>query len=106
MTTPKLVRDKIPSIIRASGQEPIVRVATAEEYGTLLRDKLLEEVREFLASGDLEELADILEVAYALVADAGVGREQLEKLRADKAAERGGFAAGIIWCGNRDPVAS
>src|ERR1700733_13598045 len=100
MSDGKLVRDKIPAIIRASGQEPIVRIATAEEYGTRLQDKLREEVNEFLASGDLEELADILEVVYALAAQQGIPPGQLEEFRAQKAEERGGFTARIIWCGN------
>lgn len=98
----KLVRDKIPQIIRAKGLEPIVEVADAEEYRTSLRAKLREEVEEFLASDDdPEELADILEVLYALAEHGGTDREQLEKLRAAKALERGGFADRIIWSGNQ-----
>jgi predicted house-cleaning noncanonical NTP pyrophosphatase (MazG superfamily) len=98
----KLVRDKIPQIIRSRGLEPIVYVAGAEECGVRLRDKLTEEVDEFLASdNDPEELADILEVLYALAEHVGTDRQQLEKLRAAKAEERGGFADRIIWSGNR-----
>jgi predicted house-cleaning noncanonical NTP pyrophosphatase (MazG superfamily) len=99
----KLVRDKIPQIIRSKGQEPIVYTASAEEYSTRLRDKLQEEVGEFIASdNDPEELADILEVLYALAEQAGADHQQLEKLRAVKAQERGGFAGRIIWSGNRE----
>jgi predicted house-cleaning noncanonical NTP pyrophosphatase (MazG superfamily) len=99
----KLVRDKIPEIIRSKGQEPMVCTASAEEYGNRLRDKLQEEVAEFIDSdNDPEELADILEVLYALAEQAGTDRQQLEKLRAVKAAERGGFAERIIWSGNRE----
>jgi predicted house-cleaning noncanonical NTP pyrophosphatase (MazG superfamily) len=98
----KLVRDKIPQIIRSKGEEPIVYVADAEEYGARLRDKLAEEVAEFLASDDdPEELADILEVLYALAEQVGTDRQQLEKLRAAKAEARGGFVDQIIWRGNR-----
>lgn len=98
----KLVRDKIPQIIRSEGLEPVTRKATAEEYGARLRDKLQEEVAEFLASDDdPTELADILEVLYALADHVGIDREELEKLRAAKAEKRGGFAARIIWSGNR-----
>lgn len=98
----KLVRDKIPQIIRADGLEPVIYTASPEEYLARLRDKLQEEVAEFLASdNDPEELADILEVVYALAEQAGTGRLRLEELRAAKAEKRGGFAGRIIWSGNR-----
>jgi predicted house-cleaning noncanonical NTP pyrophosphatase (MazG superfamily) len=71
-----------------------------------LRDKLQEEVQEYLASdNDREELADILEVLYALARQAGTDHEQLEKLRAAKAEKRGAFADRIIWFHNHNAVA-
>jgi predicted house-cleaning noncanonical NTP pyrophosphatase (MazG superfamily) len=98
----KLVRDKIPQIIRDKGLEPVIYVAGPDEYATRLRDKLTEEVAEFLDSdSDPEELADVLEVVYALAALTGTDRQQLEKLRAAKADERGGFADRVIWSGNQ-----
>jgi predicted house-cleaning noncanonical NTP pyrophosphatase (MazG superfamily) len=98
----KLVRDKIPQIIRSKGQEPIIYTADTEEYGIRLRDKLREEVEEYLASdNDREELADILEVLYALARQAGTDQHELEKLRAAKAEKRGGFADRIIWFRNQ-----
>jgi predicted house-cleaning noncanonical NTP pyrophosphatase (MazG superfamily) len=103
----KLVRDKIPQIIRSKGLDPVVWTASAEEYGIRLRDKLQEEVAEFIASdNDPEELADILEVLYALAEEVGTDPQELEKLWAVKAAERGGFAERIIWSGNREADAS
>lgn len=102
MSQGKLVRDRIPQIIQSKGLEPIVHSADTDEYATRLRGKLSEEVAEFLASdSDPEELADILEVLYALAEQVGIDRQQLEKLRAAKAEERGAFADRIIWCGNR-----
>jgi predicted house-cleaning noncanonical NTP pyrophosphatase (MazG superfamily) len=93
----KLVRDRIPEIIRSKGQEPMIYTASVEEFGTRLRDKLQEEVAEFIASdNDPEELADILEVLYAIAEQVGTDRQQLEKLRAVKAEQRGGFAGRII----------
>jgi predicted house-cleaning noncanonical NTP pyrophosphatase (MazG superfamily) len=103
----KLVRDRIPEIIRAEGLDPVIYTADAEEYGTRLRDKLREEVAEFIASdNDPEELADILEVLYALAEQMGTSRQQLEELRAAKAEKRGGFAERIIWTGNRPTEAA
>ena len=97
----KLVRDKIPQLIRSTGAEPSIRVARPAEYSRLLRDKLTEEVREFLDSGDdLSELADIVEVVLALACDLGYSPDHLEELRIRKAAERGSFTSKYIWCGN------
>ncbi|MFD8263597.1 hypothetical protein ACFV19_32960 [Streptomyces griseoluteus] len=100
----KLVRDRIPQIIREDGAEPVTYIAGSEEYRNRLRDKLGEEVCEFLEAEDAkapEELADVLEVVHALAADLGVEAGQLEKIREAKASERGGFADRIIWTGNR-----
>jgi predicted house-cleaning noncanonical NTP pyrophosphatase (MazG superfamily) len=103
----KLVRDKIPQIIRSKGEEPVIYTAGIEEYSIRLRDKLREEVEEYLASDDdREELADILEVLYALAKQAGTDQQQLEKLRAAKAEERGGFADRIIWFRNQHAAAA
>ncbi|MER7247845.1 nucleoside triphosphate pyrophosphohydrolase [Kribbella sp. NPDC000426] len=100
----KLVRDRIPEIIRAGGAEPISYRADEAEYRRRLREKLLEEVDEFLAADEataVEELADILEVVYALATDLGTSREALETVRAVKAAERGGFTDRVVWTGVR-----
>jgi len=107
MSQGKLVRDKIPQVIRSKGLEPVIYTASTEEYASRLRDKLREEVEEFIASDDdPEELADILEVLYALAGQAGTDQQQLEKLRAAKAEERGGFGDRIIWSGNRPATAT
>ncbi|WP_434096953.1 nucleoside triphosphate pyrophosphohydrolase [Streptomyces mirabilis] len=100
----KLVRDRIPEIIRSAGAEPVVYTAGLVEYRRRLRDKLGEEVTEFLAADETkapEELADVLEVVQALATELGIDPAQLEKIRAAKARERGGFADRIIWTGNR-----
>lgn len=100
----KLVRDRVPEIIRAEGAEPITHVAGPEEYRSRLRDKLSEEVAEFLSADEavaLEELADVLEVVHALAADLGTDSAGLESIRQAKAWERGGFAHRIVWTGNR-----
>ena len=86
----KLVRDRIPEIIRANGEEPTTRILNNNEYLQELVKKLDEEVAEFKADLSLEELADIQEVVLAL-ADAIASRAKLEKLRLRKAEERGAF---------------
>jgi predicted house-cleaning noncanonical NTP pyrophosphatase (MazG superfamily) len=92
----KLVRDQIPDIIRAKGTEPKVRLATQAEYEAKLKEKLKEEVAEYLEAGSPEELADIMEVVHALGALTGHEPAHLENIRAKKAAERGAFKERII----------
>ena len=43
----KLVRDKIPDIIREQGETPCTRILTAKEYSAALEQKLDEETAEF-----------------------------------------------------------
>jgi predicted house-cleaning noncanonical NTP pyrophosphatase (MazG superfamily) len=100
----KLVRDRIPEIVRAEGREPITYVASPSEYSRMLREKLTEEVAEFLSADDtvaLGELADVLEVVYALATNLGIDPAGLEELRQSKYRERGGFTRRIVWTGNR-----
>ena len=97
----KLVRDKIPQIIEASGETPITRILERDEYLACLETKLDEEVREFHESKAPEELADILEVVYALAEAHGCSRERLLDIYTKKNAARGGFEKRIYWIGNR-----
>lgn len=87
----KLVRDNIPSIIEKKGGKAITHIANAKEYYAKLLEKLKEETNEFFESKSAEELADILEVMYALAKEVNVSKEELETLRLRKAQERGGF---------------
>ncbi|MEV6743427.1 nucleoside triphosphate pyrophosphohydrolase [Streptomyces sp. NPDC051080] len=100
----KLVRDRIPEIIRNRGAEPETYIASAAEYSWRLRQKLDEEVAEVMdADGAAEvgeELADVLEVVYALAKELGISADQLEAVRARKAEQRGGFADRVVWLGN------
>lgn len=92
----KLVRDKIPEIIKNNGKNPITRIANEEEYSKALREKLLEEAKEFNDSGNIEEIADILEVIYAILKTEKMNFSDLEKIRVKKANKRGSFDKRII----------
>jgi predicted house-cleaning noncanonical NTP pyrophosphatase (MazG superfamily) len=87
----KLVRDKIPGIIEDQGQTPQIRTLSDEEYLLHLEQKLDEEVGEYHKDKTPEELADILEVVYALAATAGCSKRQLMDLYQQKHDARGGF---------------
>ncbi|WP_353736241.1 nucleoside triphosphate pyrophosphohydrolase [Ruminococcus sp.] len=62
----KLVRDKIPEIIEKAGKTPVTHILSEEEYITELDRKLNEECSEYQADKNIEELADMLEVMYAI----------------------------------------
>lgn len=85
----KLIRDKIPEIIRKDGKIPVVHKASEEEYRLKLREKLK------------EELADILEVIDAICDFKNFDKEELENIKIKKRNERGGFRDRIIWDGNK-----
>jgi len=92
----KLVRDKIPDIIKQTGKESLTHIAGEDEYKKKLYEKLKEEVDEFLEKGDNEELGDILEVIYAISELNNIEIEKIELLREKKAEERGRFKNHII----------
>lgn len=92
----KLVRNKIPEIIRKEGREPVTHIANDSEYWTELRRKLQEEVDEFLKDENQEELADILEVIEAIWMFKGFTLDDILEIKEKKARERGGFTERII----------
>ena len=92
----KLVRDRIPEIIEKKGEIPVTRIASDDEYWQKLKEKLKEEVDEFVESGKSEEIADILEVIHAICEFRNVNKEELEVFREKKAEERGKFKKKII----------
>ena len=86
----KLVRDKIPQIIEANGQKAQLKILEDDAYLASLEEKLNEEVGEYHRDKNLEELADILEVVYALADEIG-SREELMAIFDKKHQARGGF---------------
>lgn len=92
----KLVRDKIPQIIKSNGEEPITRILDDEEYLKELNIKLTEEVKEYLEDGNVEELADIVEVIYGILDAKKVTLEEFENIRKSKVEKRGAFKEKIF----------
>lgn len=92
----KLVRDRIPEIIRASGKRCTVETLSDEKYISLLDAKLNEELAEYQESKSLEELADLLEVMGAVVKARGYTWEELTTVRKKKREDRGGFEKRIL----------
>ena len=92
----KLVRDKIPEIITASGKTCSTEILPADRYLEMLDKKLDEELAEYHQDPNLEELADLLEVIHAAAQARGYTLEELEQVRAEKAQKRGGFGKRIF----------
>ena len=92
----KLVRDEIPRIIEESGSNCVTEILSEEACLEKLEEKLSEELAEYMQSKSLEELADLLEVIYALVAARGSTWQEVEQLRMEKKEKRGGFEKRIF----------
>ena len=87
----KLVRDKIPKIIENAGKTPVTHILPDDEYLYEIYKKLDEEFAEYQADKSIEELADMLEVMYAIAEARGYSVSELEAVRREKAEKRGGF---------------
>lgn len=99
MSYNKLVRDKIPEIIKNNNETPITRILSDEEYKVELEKKLLEEYQEVIASSGknrLEELADMLEVMISLASLDDATLEDIIKIADKKRNKRGGFKEKIF----------
>ncbi|MEB8389157.1 nucleoside triphosphate pyrophosphohydrolase [Rhodobacteraceae bacterium KMM 6894] len=100
----KLVRDKIPAIIKTEGRTPKIKQLKGRALTSALYNKLTEEHANLLAATDttsrLEELADMVEVILALASSYGTSDEELMNLVRTKREKRGGFSAGQFYAGD------
>lgn len=92
----KLVRDRIPENIEASGKTCVTEILSDEDYLEMLDRKLDEELAEYHKDQSIEELADLLEVIRACAVARGYSVEELEQVRAEKASKCGGFEKKIL----------
>ena len=92
----KLVRDEIPEIIKAKGQEVKFHIASEDEYRQKLFEKLQEETAELVADESIGEVADVLEVVEAICKLKGYSQAEVQAMKAKKANERGRFDKRII----------
>ena len=87
----KLVRDKIPQIFIDENKVPKIKILNDEEYIKTLNLKLIEEVKEYVESGNIEELADIEEVLRAILKFKCVSLSKFNAIRKEKVFKRGAF---------------
>ena len=92
----KLVRDRIPETIKASGKSCKTEILSDADYLKMIDAKRDEELAEYHKDQNIEELADLLEVIYAATMARGYTLEELETVRVKKAEKRGGFDKKIL----------
>ena len=92
----RLIRNKIPQIIKSNGKTPITKLQNEDEYIEELCKKTQEELTEYIEAktkpDKLEELSDLLELINALAEHEGTTLEEINNIRKKKAEERGGFS--------------
>ena len=92
----KLVRDRIPEIIEASGSKCEIETVSDEVALEYLYKKLHEEVEELLSDKNLDEIADIMEVLFAIGKKYGYSENEVLNRRNEKKYARGGFENNLI----------
>lgn len=98
----KLIRDRIPEIIRQAGRECEVKTMSGADYQQALLDKLIEEAQE-AAQGHsdnlMEELADIYEVIDTILTDLEIDKDLVLARQKQKRQEKGGFTKKLrlLW---------
>lgn len=97
----KLVRDRIPEIMREAGKKPIVKdfsnVENDDAFELALGSKLVEEVNELLEASYgksklMEELADVLEVLDSMREFYKIDLNELAQIKNEKKNKSGGFS--------------
>lgn len=92
----KLVRDRVPEIIRQKGGVPLTHVADEDEYTEKLKEKFQEELAEYVKDESIEEMADVFEVITAILEMKGWTIDQVIEIQKTKRQERGAFNERII----------
>lgn len=88
----KLVRDKIPEDINSiEGRKCNYKILNDEEYLQELDKKIFEEAHEFIEEHAIEELADLMEVIFAIMKIRNISIEDVENARQVKNGKRGSF---------------
>jgi predicted house-cleaning noncanonical NTP pyrophosphatase (MazG superfamily) len=96
----KIVRDQIPGQIQRGGERAEVVQLQGRALELALKRKLIEEALEVLDTVDVDdargELADVIEVVWAIARSLGIGVNEIESERARKNKKRGTFNDGLM----------
>jgi len=98
----KLIRDRIPEIIRQTGRKCEVETMSRSEYYQALLNKLIEEAKEAAEAESnnlVEELADIYEVIDAILTNLEIDKDTVLTKQGQKRQEKGGFTnkLRLLW---------
>lgn len=98
----KLIRDKIPQVIEASGDKYEVRVMRKREFEKRLKRKLVEEAKELTGvkrKNLFNEMVDVLELLKSIAEFYKIDFKLVEEKQVKKRKERGGFKKRLflIW---------
>lgn len=92
----KLVRDRIPDIVKQDGKRAAFRYLEEDEVIVQLFNKLSEETAELQDAQNVEEVADVIEVLFAIAQRYGYDEQQTLERVHQKRQQRGGFQKGIL----------
>lgn len=93
----KLVRDNIPQIIMRSGKRcQYFKVTSKDQHMAFLKEKMIEELEEFLEDPCEEEAGDMLEVFLSMLKIKGISFDAVQDASYVKMLERGSFEEGIV----------
>jgi len=92
----KLIRDKIPEIIKKDGERAITRILDDEEFKEELTKKLVEESSEVVEAGTnkselTKEIGDVLEVIESIIRTFKLDQDEIDKMKKERREKRGSF---------------
>lgn len=91
----KLIRDKIPEIIKKDNAIPKISILDDEQFSSALKEKLIEEAKELQEAKTqeeiLNELSDVLELVESIATNNKLTISEVEKQKLAKKEKRGGF---------------
>ena len=106
----KLVRDRIPEIIKGAGRIPILRTLDDDvEFIAALKLKLVEETSELISAEGRDiagEIADVLEVISTFCEALGISQQEIDNVRSSKVEARGAFKDRVYLVETHDSATS
>ena len=92
----KLIRDKMPMLMKQSNVKFDAKIADNDEFKKLIAEKMQEEVQELMDDKTIEEAADVYEVFLSLIKLWGHDLHDVIAVADDKREARGGFGERVV----------